>query len=768
MPPSSPAFHLLPLRDTVFFPHVIAPFFIGRKGSVRAVQTAFEHDKTLIVAAQRESSVENPRAQDFFPVGTKARILQLIQLPDASFKVLLQGEERWHIQNITSQDTGFMAQGYPLHDTRTDADVEALRRALLEGFDHYLKLGQKNQRDVMATLLSFDDTAKLVDTLAFHIPLKVSQSQTLLETLALPRRLELLMKYIEEEIDILTTGQRIRTRVKKQVEKSQKEFFLNEQMKAIQRELDVEDLHDDLKELSKKIQKTPLSDEARERAEGEVKKLSHMNPMSSEAALLRTYLDWLLAVPWKHTPRALPPLSKAEDILNKGHYGLEKIKERILEMVAVHARVGYIPGHVLNLVGPPGVGKTSLVRSIAKAMNREFVRISLGGVRDEAEIRGHRRTYIGAMPGKIIQALKKTKRKDCVILLDELDKMGNDWRGDPASALLEVLDPEQNHAFNDHYLEVDYDLSKVIFIATSNTLNIPPALRDRLETLRLSGYTRQEKMHIARDYLIPRQKKQYHLKKPELTITDDALSLLLEHYCREAGVRNLEREIANISRKTLRRLDQPGAKKKIIVSEDNLKEFAGIPRYQHRHADREDQIGITTGLAWTEVGGELLMIEALKFSQGKGKVTATGKLGDVMKESVQAAASFVRSRLSQHNISPDMWSSHDIHVHVPEGATPKDGPSAGVAMCTSLMSVLTQRAVKASVAMTGEVSLRGRVMMIGGLKEKILAAHLGGITTVLIPQDNAKDLEDIPQSIQRALTIIPVETVDDVWRHALV
>ena len=761
-------FPVLPLRDIVVFPHMIVPLFVGRDKSVRALEDVMASDKQILLATQKEAGDDDPSVDDIYRTGTIASVLQLLKLPDGTVKVLVEGQQRAEIREFTDRDEFFEAKALRLDETNgTGDEVEALARTVVSHFEHYVKLNKKVPPEVLVSVNQIDEPSKLADTVASHMAIKIGDKQELLELTSVTERLERVYSMMEGEISVLQVEKRIRSRVKRQMEKTQREYYLNEQMKAIQKELgEGEDGQDDLSEYEKKIADTNLSKEAREKAEGELKKLRQMSPMSAESTVVRNYLDWLLGIPWGTKSRVKKDLKKAKKQLDNDHYGLDKVKERILEYLAVQSRAKKLKGPILCLVGPPGVGKTSLGRSIAEATGREFVRMSLGGVRDEAEIRGHRRTYIGSMPGKIIQSMKKTAHTNPLFLLDEIDKLGQDFRGDPSSALLEVLDPEQNSSFADHYLEIDYDLSDVMFVTTANSLNMPQPLLDRMEIIRIPGYTEDEKVEIAKQHLLPKQVKEHGLKKTELSVSDDALRELVRRYTREAGVRNLEREIANIARKAVRILVETPSRKKVAVTRRNLEKFSGVPRFRFGIAEEEDQVGVVTGLAWTEVGGELLQIEAVMLP-GKGKMTTTGKLGDVMQESIQAAASFVRSRSIEYGVVPPLFEKKDIHVHVPEGATPKDGPSAGIAMVTSIVSVLTQIPVRKDVAMTGEVTLRGRVLPIGGLKEKLLAALRGGLKTVLIPKDNEKDLAEIPDNVKKGLTIIPVSSVDEVLKHAL-
>jgi ATP-dependent Lon protease len=766
--PKAALFPVLPLRDIVVFPHMIVPLFVGREKSIRALEEVMRDDKQILLVAQKNAGQDDPGTDDIYRVGTVSSVLQLLKLPDGTVKVLVEGNARAEINSFIDNPKFFQAHAEVLPESDSDPhELEALGRAVVTQFEQYVKLNKKVPPEVLVSLSQIDDPSKLADTVAAHLTLKISDKQELLETPSLADRLERLYGFMESEISVLQVEKRIRSRVKRQMEKTQREYYLNEQMKAIQKELgELEDGRDEVSELEERIKKTRLTKEAREKALTEVKKLRSMSPMSAEATVVRNYLDWILSIPWRKRSKVSKDIKRAQQILDEDHYGLEKVKERILEYLAVQQRVDKIRGPILCLVGPPGVGKTSLGKSLARATGRNFVRVSLGGIRDEAEIRGHRRTYIGSMPGKIVQSMKKAKTSNPLFMLDELDKMGADFRGDPSSALLEVLDPEQNSNFNDHYLEVDYDLSDVMFVCTANTLRMPPALQDRLEIIRIPGYTEDEKLEIAKRYLVPKQIEAHGLKPEEWSLSEDALLDLLRYYTREAGVRNLEREIANLIRKATKEILLED-KDKIRVSRRNLDRFAGVRKFRYGEAEHEDLVGVSTGLAWTEVGGELLSIEAVTVP-GKGRMTITGKLGDVMQESVQAAKSYVRSRSLAFGIIPPFFDKNDIHVHVPEGATPKDGPSAGVAMVTSIVSVLTRIPVRASLAMTGEVTLRGRVLPIGGLKEKLLAALRGGIKTVVIPKDNEKDLAEIPDNVKKSLSIVAVSDVDEVLRLSLV
>jgi ATP-dependent Lon protease len=761
-------FPVLPLRDIVVFPHMIVPLFVGREKSVLALEEMMLADKKeLILVTQKSPADDNPEAKDLYSVGTLGTLLQLLKLPDGTVKVLVEGTQRVRLNQFVDESLFFQAYGSIIpEEDGAEEELEALTRAVVSQFEQYVKLNRKIPPEVLVTVNQITDPAKLADTVASYFSLKIPDKQILLETANISKRLEKVLGYIESESAVLHVEKKIRTRVKKQMEKTQREYYLNEQLKAINRELgEGEEGKDEVADFEAKIKKVKLTKEAREKAISEVGKLRTMNASSAESTVLRNYLDWLLNLPWKQRSRTKTDLDAAENILNKDHYALDKVKERILEYLAVQARVGKVRGQILCLVGPPGVGKTSLGKSLAKATGRNFVRISLGGVRDESEIRGHRRTYIGSMPGKIIQGMKKAKTSNPLFLLDEIDKLGSDFRGDPASALLEVLDPEQNANFNDHYLEVDYDLSDVMFITTANTLKMPQPLLDRMEIIRIPGYTEDEKLVIAKEHLLPKQMEQHGLKATEFSVDDDALMMLIRTYTREAGVRSLEREITNLCRKAVREI-MSSKIKKLNVTNENLGKYAGIKRFRYGLAEENDAVGVTTGLAWTESGGELLSIEAVVLP-GKGKTLITGKLGDVMQESIQAALSYVRARSTQFGLKPSLFERKDIHIHVPEGAIPKDGPSAGITMCTSIVSVLTGIPVRKDVAMTGEVTLRGNVLPIGGLKEKLLAAHRGGVNTVIIPYDNEKDLADIPENVTKGLKIIPVKHVDDVLRLAL-
>ena len=748
---------------------MIVPLFVGREKSVRALEDVMKDDKQILLVAQKNATQDDPEPSDIYDVGTVSTVLQLLKLPDGTVKVLVEGIQRAKISEFVDKPEFFEANAVLIDEqTQDEGELVALSRTVVSQFEQYIKLNKKIPPEVLVSINQIEDASKLADTVASHLALKISEKQKLLEAVSITERLESVFSYMESEIDVLQIEKKIRNRVKRQMEKTQREYYLNEQLKAIQKELgDSDDGKDETAELEEKIKKTKLSKEAEEKSLAELKKLKSMSPMSAEATVVRNYLDWILAIPWKKRSRMKKDLNAAQAVLDKDHYGLKKVKERIIEYLAVHQRTNKVSGPILCLVGPPGVGKTSLGKSIANATGRAFVRMSLGGVRDESEIRGHRRTYIGSMPGKVIQGMKKAKTSNPLFLLDEVDKMGQDWRGDPASALLEVLDPEQNNAFSDHYLEVDYDLSDVMFVTTANTMNMPAPLLDRMEIIRLSGYTEDEKIEIAKGHLISKQVKNHGLKDGEWSIADSGLRDLIRYYTRESGVRNLERELANLARKAVKEIVTNNDVTSIEVTDENLALYAGIKRYRFGEIEADDLVGVTTGLAWTEVGGELLSIEAVMVP-GKGKMTITGKLGEVMTESIQAAKSYVQSRSLDFGIIPPVYSKNDIHVHVPEGATPKDGPSAGVGMVTSIVSVLTNNAVRKDVAMTGEVTLRGRVLPIGGLKEKLLAALRGGIKTVLIPKDNEKDLEDIPDNVKEGMEIIPVAIVDEVLQHALV
>ncbi len=765
---SGDLYPVLPLRDIVVFPHMIVPLFVGREKSVLALEETMKNDKHILLVTQKDAAIDEPGPDDIFRIGTVGSVLQLLKLPDGAVKVLVEGQSRAEILAYTERPEFFetAARDIPESAHGDPQELSALVRSVISHFENYVKLNKKIPPEVIATVGQIEDPSKLADTVAAHLSLKIAEKQELLETIPVFERLERVYACMEGEMDVLEVEKRVRSRVKRQMERTQREYYLNEQMKAIQKELgDGGEGRDELSEIEETIKKTRLSKEAAEKATAELKKLRSMSPMSAEATVVRNYLDWMLGIPWKKRTRVKRDVRAAEIVLDEDHYGLEKVKERIVEYLAVQNRVRKLKGPILCLVGPPGVGKTSLGKSIARATGRNFVRMSLGGVRDEAEIRGHRRTYIGSMPGKIVQGMKKAKSSNPLFLLDEVDKLGADWRGDPSSALLEVLDPEQNGTFNDHYLEVDYDLSDVMFITTANTLRLPQPLLDRMEVIRIPGYTEDEKVEIARRHLIDKQLAAHGLKSGEWTISDGALRDLIRYYTREAGVRNLERELANLQRKAVKELatSEAGA---IEIENDNLETYAGVRKFRFGQTELEDLVGVSTGLAWTEVGGEILSVEAVVMP-GKGNVKHTGKLGDVMQESVEAARSFVRSRMLRFGIAPPEFDRRDIHVHVPEGATPKDGPSAGVAMCASIVSALTGIPVRRHVAMTGEITLRGRVLPIGGLKEKLLAALRAGITTVLIPEENMKDLAEIPDNVKNSLEIVPVETVDEVLGRAL-
>lgn len=760
---------VLPLRDIVVFPGMVVPLFVGREKSVRALESVVKANNKILLVSQKNGSQDVPSKEDLYRVGTVATVLQLLRLPDGTVKVLVEGIQRARVLQFLETEDYYEVEVEDLEEPVGDPiETEAMFRSVIAKFEEYVKLNKKIQPETMGAISKITSPSILADTVAAHMSIDIPAKQEILELVKVAERLEHVYALMESEIGVLNTEKRIRGRVKRQMEKTQREYYLNEQLKAIQKELGEleEGGKDEIGELEEKIKKSKLSKEAREKSESELKKLRTMSAMSAEASVIRNYLDWITSLPWKKPSKVKRDLPLAKKILDADHSGLEKVKERILEYLAVQARTKSVRGPILCLVGPPGVGKTSLARSIARATGRNYVKISLGGVRDESEIRGHRRTYIGSMPGKLIQSMKKAKSSNPLILLDEIDKMGNDFRGDPAAAMLEVLDPEQNKNFNDHYLEVDYDLSDVMFITTANSLNMPRPLLDRMEIIRLSGYTEDEKVAIAIDHLIPKQMKDHGLNKDEIAISEDALRDTIRYYTREAGVRNLEREIAKMTRKAVKEIMMKG-KSKITISRKNLGKYLGVRKTSYGEAEKVDQVGVTTGLAWTETGGDLLVIESVTVP-GKGHIKYTGTLGDVMKESVQAAHSYVQSRALDFGIKPTKFKQRDIHVHVPEGATPKDGPSAGIAMCTTIVSVLTGIPVKKSVAMTGEVTLRGRVLAIGGLKEKLLAALRGGITTVLIPKENEKDLEEIPDNVKKHLTIIPVEHVDQVLQHALV
>ena len=760
---------VLPLRDVVVYPHMVIPLFVGREKSINALEAAMDDNKQILLVAQKSAAEDDPKADDMYRIGTVASILQLLKLPDGTVKVLVEGGKRAKILNFSETEAEYFTAQTKAHEEETvdDREAEVLVRSLTTQFDQYVKLNKKVPPEILTSLSSIDDPSRLVDTIAAHMSLKIEEKQKILENFSLRDRVEQLMGLMESEIDLLQVEKRIRGRVKRQMEKSQREYYLNEQMKAIQKELgEMEDVPNEIEDLEKKIEEAGMSKEARTKAKAELNKLKMMSPMSAEATVVRNYLDWLVGVPWKKRSKVRNDLAKAEQVLEEDHYGLEKVKERILEYLAVQKRMKKMKGPILCLVGPPGVGKTSIGKSLARATNRKFIRMALGGVRDEAEIRGHRRTYIGSMPGKVIQNLYKIETRNPLFLLDEIDKMAMDFRGDPASALLEVLDPEQNHTFNDHYLEVDFDLSDIMFVATSNTMNIPAPLLDRMEVIRLSGYTEDEKVNIALKYLVSKQVKANGLKEGEVDITEDAIRDIVRYYTREAGVRNLEREIAKICRKVVKEILTEPAEETVVVTPEGLEKYLGVKRFRFGLADEQDRVGHVTGLAWTEVGGDLLTIETAVMP-GKGKHHITGQLGDVMKESIQAALSVVRSRANVLGIDPEIFEKKDIHVHVPEGAIPKDGPSAGIGMCTALVSALTGIPVRADVAMTGEITLRGEVLPIGGLKEKLLAAHRGGIKTVLIPHENERDLTEIPDNIKENLDIRTVRWIDEVFEVAL-
>ena len=766
-PGHSDTMAVLPLRDIVVFPHMIVPLFVGREKSVRALEAVMKDDKQILLVAQKNASQDDPSVEDIYRIGTVSTILQLLKLPDGTVKVLVEGGRRAKIISFKETESFFEAKTEPMPDVAGEKkDLEALGRTVVSQFEQYIKLNKKIAPEVLVSLNQIDEPSKLADTVASHLNLKIPEKQDLLEIAKTSERLERVFGHMESEIGVLQVEKKIRNRVKRQMEKTQREYYLNEQLKAIQKELgEGEDGKDETAELEAKIKKTKFTKEAREKVMAELKKLKTMSPMSAEATVVRNYLDWMLSIPWKKRSKVSNDVVAAEKVLDADHFGMEKVKERILEYLAVQSRSQKVKGPILCLVGPPGVGKTSLGKSIARATGRNFVRMSLGGVRDEAEVRGHRRTYIGSMPGKVVQGMKKAKTSNPLFLLDEIDKLGADWRGDPSSALLEVLDPEQNSTFNDHYLEVDYDLSDVMFVTTANSLRMPQPLMDRMEIIRIAGYTEDEKVEIAKRHLIAKQSEAHALKKDEWTLTDEALHDLIRYYTREAGVRNLEREIANLARKAVKEIVTTKAKKLAITSK-NLEKYAGVRKFRYGETEAEDMVGVVTGLAWTEVGGEILTIESVLLP-GKGNIKQTGKLGEVMQESVSAALSYVRSRSISFGIKPTLFEKRDIHVHVPEGATPKDGPSAGVAMSVSIVSVLTGIPVRRDVAMTGEITLRGRVLPIGGLKEKLLAALRAGITTVFIPKDNEKDLAEIPDNVKKNLKIIAVSDVDQVIAQAL-
>jgi len=759
---------VLPLRDIVVFPHMIVPLFVGREKSIRALEEVMKSDKPILLATQKNAADDDPAPDAIFSAGTLASVLQLLKLPDGTVKVLVEGAARAQVTHYIPGESFFQAEAQAIADEPIDKiEAEALSRSVISEFESYVKLNKKISPEVVSAVNQIDDYGKLADTIASHLAIKLADKQAILEMRSIAKRFEKCLALMESEISVLQVEKRIRTRVKRQMEKTQREYYLNEQMKAIQKELGDEEGKDEMSELEERIKSTKLTKEAREKALGEVKKLRQMAPMSAEATVVRNYLDWLLSIPWQRRSKIKKDLPAAQAVLDGDHFGLDKVKERIVEYLAVQQRANKLTGPILCLVGPPGVGKTSLGKSIAKATGREFVRMSLGGVRDEAEIRGHRRTYIGSMPGKVIQSMRKAKTSNPLFLLDEIDKMGMDFRGDPSSALLEVLDPEQNATFNDHYLEVDYDLSGVMFVTTANTLNIPPPLMDRMEIIRIAGYTEDEKLEIAKRHLLPNSMGKHGLDANEFAVEDSGVMELIRRYTREAGVRNLERELSNLARKAVKEILTSRQKKKIVVTADNVAEFLGPPKFRFGEIEADDAVGLVTGLAWTEVGGELLTIEGVMMP-GKGRMTVTGNLKDVMKESISAAASYVRSRAVDFGIEPPLFDKRDIHVHVPEGATPKDGPSAGVGMATVIVSMLTGIPVRRDIAMTGEITLRGRVLPIGGLKEKLLAALRGGIKKVLIPEENVKDLADIPNSVKNGLEIVPVSRMEEVLSHALV
>ncbi len=758
---------LLPLRDVVVFPHMVIPLFVGRPKSIKALEAAMEAGRQIMLIAQRAAGKDEPKPDDMFEVGCISSILQMLKLPDGTVKVLVEGVQRAHTLTISDAGEHFVAEVKPVPpETDVKAEVEALRRAVTQQFDQYVKLNKKIPPEILTSIAGIDDAGRLADTIAAHLPLKLENKQSVLDLFAIDKRLEKLLELLEHEVDILQVEKRIRGRVKRQMEKSQREYYLNEQVKAIQKELGDGEEGADLEELEKKIVAARMPKEARKKVDAELKKLKLMSPMSAEATVVRNYIDTLVNLPWSKKTKIKHDLSNAATVLDEDHYGLEKVKDRILEYLAVQQRVDKVKAPILCLVGPPGVGKTSLGQSVARATGRKFVRMALGGMRDEAEIRGHRRTYIGSMPGKVLQSLSKIGTRNPLFLLDEIDKLGMDFRGDPSSALLEVLDPEQNHTFSDHYVEVDFDLSDVMFIATSNSMSIPPALLDRMEVIRLAGYTEDEKLNIAQRYLLPKQQKNNGVKETEVEVTEAAVRGIIRYYTREAGVRSLEREISKICRKVVKGVQLKTYTEKVVVTDENLNDFLGVRKYDYGRAEKKNQVGQVVGLAWTEVGGDLLTIEAAVMP-GKGNIIRTGSLGDVMKESVEAARSVVRSRARRLGIKDEMFEKRDVHIHVPDGATPKDGPSAGAAMTLAFVSALTGIAVKADVAMTGEITLRGEVTAIGGLKEKLLAAHRGGIKTVLIPEENAKDLQEIPENVKNNLEIVPVKWIDQVLDFAL-
>jgi len=766
--PSEPiTLPLLPLRDVVVFPHMVIPLFVGRPKSIKALEAAMEAGRQIMLVAQKAAGKDEPRADDMFEIGCVSSILQMLKLPDGTVKVLVEGIQRASTKEISDNGEHFVAESVPVApQTETSPEVESLRRAVTQQFDQYVKLNKKIPPEILTSIAGIDDPGRLADTIAAHLPLKLEAKQSVLDLFDIAQRLEKLLELLEHEVDILQVEKRIRGRVKRQMEKSQREYYLNEQVKAIQKELGDGEDGADMEELEKKIKAARMPKEARKKADNELKKLKLMSPMSAEATVVRNYLDTLIGLPWAKKTKIKHDLGFAEEVLNEDHYGLEKVKDRILEYLAVQQRVDKVKAPILCLVGPPGVGKTSLGQSVARATGRKFVRMALGGVRDEAEIRGHRRTYIGSMPGKVLQNLTKVGTRNPLFLLDEIDKLGMDFRGDPSSALLEVLDPEQNHTFGDHYIELDFDLSDVMFVATSNSMNIPPALLDRMEVIRLAGYTEDEKLNIALRYLLPKQAKNNGVADEELELTESAIRGIIRYYTREAGVRSLEREISKICRKVVKGVQLKTHEGKAIVTDENLNDFLGVRKYDFGRAEKKNQVGQVVGLAWTEVGGDLLTIESAVMP-GKGQIIRTGSLGDVMKESVEAARTVIRSRAARLGIKDEMFEKRDIHIHVPDGATPKDGPSAGAAMATAFVSALTGIPVRANVAMTGEITLRGEVTAIGGLKEKLLAAHRGGITTVMIPEDNVKDLQDIPENVKSQIEIIPVRWVDKVLEVAL-
>ncbi|HEX4894124.1 MAG TPA: endopeptidase La [Hyphomicrobiaceae bacterium] len=758
---------LLPLRDVVVFPHMVIPLFVGRPKSIKALEAAMEAGRQIMLVAQKAAGKDEPKPEDMFEVGCVSSILQMLKLPDGTVKVLVEGIQRATTRSISDEGEHFTGEVLPVPPAvDTSPEIEALRRAVTQQFDQYVKLNKKIPPEILTSIAGIDDPGRLADTIAAHLPLKLDAKQSVLDLFSVAKRLEKLLELLEPEVDILPVETRIRGRVKRQMEKSQREYYLNEQVKAIQKELGDGEEGADLEELDKKIAAAKMSKEARKKAESELKKLKLMSPMSAEATVVRNYIDTLVNLPWAKKTKIKHDLAFAEEVLNEDHFGLEKVKDRILEYLAVQQRVDKVKAPILCLVGPPGVGKTSLGQSVARATGRKFVRMALGGMRDEAEIRGHRRTYIGSMPGKVLQSLSKVGTRNPLFLLDEIDKLGMDFRGDPSSALLEVLDPEQNHTFSDHYVEVDFDLSDVMFIATSNSMNIPPALLDRMEVIRLSGYTEDEKLNIAQRYLLPKQEKNNGVKPDEMEVTESAIRGIIRYYTREAGVRSLEREMSKICRKVIKGIQLKKYEGKVVVTEDNLNDFLGVRKFDFGRTEKTNQVGQVVGLAWTEVGGDLLTIEA-SVMPGKGNIIRTGSLGDVMKESVEAARSVVRSRSRRLGIKDEMFEKRDIHIHVPDGATPKDGPSAGAAMATAFVSALTGIPVRANVAMTGEITLRGEVTAIGGLKEKILAALRGGVKTVMIPEENVKDLQDIPENAKNSLEIVPVRWIDQVLEVAL-